>query len=168
MRISEPQLRAVWRSVLELSRVGPGQNVLVLTSQNSNPSHIDMALGAAGSLGATAARLRGPAAIRVSERRQRSDHDRWPFSDRQHPMAISAMKAADLVIDLIFLLFTPAQRRAGFGDADPARLRAWKCLPGSCPRWTIADASWPQKPPMGAARRFTSRQAGNRPGRAHR
>lgn len=110
MRISEPQLRAVWRTVLELSKVGPGQNVLVLTSQNSNPSHIDMALGAAGDLGATAARLE----VQPQFESLSVGSDPTTIVGRSpidgNPMAVTAMKAADLVIDLIFLLFTPAQK----------------------------------------------------------
>ena len=110
MRISESQLRAVWRNVLQLSKVEPGQNVLVLTSHDSNPCHIQMALGAAGDLGATAARL--DVQPQFDPLSVGSDPTtivgRSPIDG--NPIAISAMKAADLVIDLVFLLFTPAQK----------------------------------------------------------
>lgn len=110
MPISSSRLTAMWREVLTLSKLCPDEHVLVLTSTNSDERLRRAAIQAVTDLGATVCRL-----------------DVEPFWDRReagadpisvtgvspidgNPIAFTAMKEADLVIDLMHLLFTPAQR----------------------------------------------------------
>ena len=110
MPVSATKLNGMWREVLALSKLGAGENVLVLTSSNSNPQLVDAALRAAAELGARALRLDIPPLWDPAE----SGTDPTAVTGRSqlddNPMALAAMKEADLVIDLVFLLFTPAQR----------------------------------------------------------
>jgi 2,5-dihydroxypyridine 5,6-dioxygenase len=110
MPVSEAKLCCVWREVLTLSKVVPGENVLVLTSTNSNPQLVNAALRAASDLGARVVRLdvepnwdtfevgTDPTVVTGKS----------PVDD--NPMALAAMKAADLIVDLVFMLFTPGQK----------------------------------------------------------
>lgn len=110
MPVSPTQLNAMWREVLTLSKLAAGEQVLVLTSSNSNPVLIDAATRAAAELGGKALRLDIPPLWDPAE----AGSDPTTVTGRSqlddNPMALAAMKAADLVIDLVFLLFTPAQR----------------------------------------------------------
>ncbi len=110
MPVSPTQLNAMWREVLTLSKLAPGESVLVLTSSNSNPQLIDAAVNVSSELGAKVARLDIPPMWDPGQ----SGTDptavtgQSPIDD--NPMAFAAMKEADLIIDLVFLLFTPRQR----------------------------------------------------------
>ncbi|VCU68256.1 2,5-dihydroxypyridine 5,6-dioxygenase [Pigmentiphaga humi] len=110
MPVSDTRSTAMWREVLELSEVGPGQNVLLLTSANSNPLLIDAAGRAAAALGATVSRLD----IEPNWDLFEVGSDPTVVSGQspidRNPMALAAMKAADLVVDFVFLLFTPGQK----------------------------------------------------------
>jgi 2,5-dihydroxypyridine 5,6-dioxygenase len=110
MPVGPTKLVAMWREVLALSKLAPGESVLVLTSANSNPLLIDAALRAAAELGGKALRLDIPPLWDPGE----AGTDPTAVTGRSqlddNPMALAAMKEADLVIDLVFLLFTPAQR----------------------------------------------------------
>jgi 2,5-dihydroxypyridine 5,6-dioxygenase len=110
MPVSATQLNGMWREVLALSKLVAGEQVLVLTSSHSNPLLIDAALRAAAELGARVLRLDIPPLWDPGE----SGTDPTAVTGRSqlddNPMALAAMKEADLVIDLVFLLFTPAQR----------------------------------------------------------
>jgi 2,5-dihydroxypyridine 5,6-dioxygenase len=100
----------MWREVLTLSKLEPGESVLLLTSSNSNPQLIEAATQAAAEMQAKVARLVIPPMWDPGE----SGTDptavtgQSPIDD--NPMAFAAMKEADLIIDLMFLLFTPRQR----------------------------------------------------------
>ncbi|GAA0525089.1 2,5-dihydroxypyridine 5,6-dioxygenase [Pigmentiphaga sp. GD03639] len=110
MPLSPSQLTRCWTEVLELSKLAPGENVLILTSQNSDPRVVDAAARAAAALQARVVKLdiapnwdtcevgADPTVVSGAS----------PIDD--DPMALAAMKAADLVIDTVFLLFTPGQR----------------------------------------------------------
>jgi 2,5-dihydroxypyridine 5,6-dioxygenase len=110
MPVSAVQLRGMWTEVLQLSRLRPEESVLVLTSQNSNPALIEAVMQAAVPLARSVVRLEiapnwHPFEVgtdpTVVEGGSPIDND---------PIALAAMKAADIVIDLVFLLFTPGQR----------------------------------------------------------
>jgi 2,5-dihydroxypyridine 5,6-dioxygenase len=110
MPVSASKMRELWTQVLQLSRLQPHESVLVLTSQNSSPLLVQTAVEAAASLCKSVSRLEIAANWSryetgsdptVVEGESPIDHD---------PVALAAMKAADLVIDLVFLLFTPGQR----------------------------------------------------------
>jgi 2,5-dihydroxypyridine 5,6-dioxygenase len=110
MPVGPTKLVAMWREVLALSKLAPGESVLILTSANSNPQLIDAALRAAAELGGKVLRLDIPPLWDPGE----AGTDPTAVTGRSqlddNPMALAAMKEADLVIDLVFLLFTPAQR----------------------------------------------------------
>jgi hypothetical protein len=52
MPVSDDQKLAMWREVLQLCRVKPGQNVAVLTDETSLTANIDIAMRASAALGA--------------------------------------------------------------------------------------------------------------------
>lgn len=110
MPVSDSKLNAMWREVLCLSKLARGECVLLLTSTNSNPRLIESSMRTASDMGARVLRLDMPPSWDSAE----SGTDptavtgQSPLDD--NPMALAAMKEADLVIDLVFLLFTPAQR----------------------------------------------------------
>ncbi|VCU68477.1 2,5-dihydroxypyridine 5,6-dioxygenase [Pigmentiphaga humi] len=110
MPLSPTQLTGCWTEVLTLSRLSAGENVLILTSQNSDPRTVDAASRAATALGARVVRLEIAPNWDTCE--VGSDPTvvcgASPIDD--DPMALAAMKAADLVIDTVFLLFTPGQK----------------------------------------------------------
>lgn len=110
MPVSVSRLHAMWREVLTLSKLAPGECVLVLTSANSNPQLIDASMLVAAEMGAKVLRLDIPPMWDPAE----SGTDPTAVTGQSqlddNPMALAAMKEADLVIDLVFLLFTPAQR----------------------------------------------------------
>lgn len=110
MPVNSARLNAMWREVLKLSNLRDDENVLILTSSNSNAQLLTAATEAASYLGATVCRLHvepiwdpretGADPISVT--------GKSPIDN--NPVAVSAMKEADLVIDLMHLLFTQAQR----------------------------------------------------------
>lgn len=110
MPVNAVQLRRMWTEVLELSRLQAHESVLVLTSQNSNPTLIETALQAAMPMAKSVARLD----IAPNWNHFEVGNDPTVVEGQSpidaDPIALAAMKAADLVIDLVFLLFTPGQR----------------------------------------------------------
>jgi 2,5-dihydroxypyridine 5,6-dioxygenase len=110
MPLSSAHLSAVWREVLMLSNLRSDENVLILTSSNSNGQLLAAATDAVAGIGATVCRLHveplwdpreaGADPISVT--------GKSPIDN--NPVAVTAMKRADMVIDLMHLLFTPAQR----------------------------------------------------------
>ena len=60
MPVSDDQKLAMWREVLQLCRVKPGQNVAVLTGETSLTANIDMAMRASTALGARVCRIDVP------------------------------------------------------------------------------------------------------------
>jgi 2,5-dihydroxypyridine 5,6-dioxygenase len=60
MPVSDDQRLAMWREVLGLCRVKAGENIAVLTGENSLPQNIDMAVRASVALGARVCRIDVP------------------------------------------------------------------------------------------------------------
>jgi len=110
MPVSSVKIAAMWREVLALSNLKPNEKVLVLTSSNSNPVLIEGAMRAAAELGAKVARLDLPPTWHVEEYRSDATTIDGISAIEGHDLAIGAMKAADLVIDLIWLIHSPAQK----------------------------------------------------------
>jgi 2,5-dihydroxypyridine 5,6-dioxygenase len=110
MPVSASKLNAMWREVLALSKVEPGECVLLLTSANSNPQLVSAATLVATEMGAKVARLDIPPTWDPAEAGTDPTAVTGQSQLDDNPMALAAMKEADLVIDLVFLLFTPAQR----------------------------------------------------------
>ena len=110
MPVSSIQIANMWRDVLKLSNVRPGEKVLVLTSSHSNPALIDGAMRAAVELQAKVARLDLLPTWHVAEGRSDATTIDGISAIEGNDLAIEAMKAADLVVDLIWLIHSAAQK----------------------------------------------------------
>jgi 2,5-dihydroxypyridine 5,6-dioxygenase len=110
MAANGAQLVPLWREVLQLSNVKQGESVVVLTGQNSNPLYIDASTNAALDLGAKVFRLDLPP-VRRAGRGIGSDPNvsLGATALTGNRAAVEAMKQADMVVDLMFLLFSPEQ-----------------------------------------------------------
>ncbi len=110
MTTNGAHLVPMWRDVLELSSVKAGETVVVLTGQRSNPLYIDAATNAALDLGAKVFRLDLPP-MRGAARGMGSDPNAYlgVTALTGNRAAVEAMKSADMVVDLMFLLFSPEQ-----------------------------------------------------------
>lgn len=89
---------------LTLSAVHEGETIAVLSRGHDRGDYADAFLWAAGQLGASAYHLRLPAPSSAS--------GAWAVGDSglaTNPLAVEALKAADMVVDLTFLLFSPEQ-----------------------------------------------------------
>jgi 2,5-dihydroxypyridine 5,6-dioxygenase len=110
MPVGASKLNAMWREVLGLSKLAAGECVLVLTSSNSNPELVSAAMLACADMGAKPLRLDIPPRWDPAEAGTDPTAVTGQSQLDDNPMALAAMKEADLIIDLVFLLFTPAQR----------------------------------------------------------
>jgi 2,5-dihydroxypyridine 5,6-dioxygenase len=109
MPVSDHDLIQAWKQVLTLSKVEPGQIVTVLTSAATHPQTMNCAILAAASLGMTVNRLdllpvNGEKAL---SRDSLAYLGTTPLTGNH--AAIAALKASDLVLDLMTLLFSPEQ-----------------------------------------------------------
>jgi 2,5-dihydroxypyridine 5,6-dioxygenase len=111
MPVSPIQLASMWRDVLHLSNVKPDEKVLLLTSSHSNPALIESAMRAAAELNAKVARLDLMPTWHAAEGRSDATTIDGLSAIEGHDLAIGAMKSADLVIDLLWLIHSPAQRQ---------------------------------------------------------
>jgi 2,5-dihydroxypyridine 5,6-dioxygenase len=110
MPVSPLQIATMWRDILKLSNVRSNEKVLVLTSSHSNPALIDGVIRAAAELGAQVARLDLLPTWHFAEGRSDATTIDGISAIEGNDLAIAAMKAADLVIDLIWLIHSPAQK----------------------------------------------------------
>jgi 2,5-dihydroxypyridine 5,6-dioxygenase len=109
MPIRDTDLIQAWTQVLTLSQLKPGQSVTVLTSDNTHPQTLRCAITAASLMGANVCRLdlppvNGETAL---SRDPLAYLGTTPLTG--NPPAIAALKASDLVLDLMTLLFSPEQ-----------------------------------------------------------
>ncbi len=109
MSVSGAYLVPMWQEVLRLSRVHEGETVVVLTAQNSNPLYIDAATNAALDLGAKVFRLDLPPVRGAGGMGSDPTAYLGVTALTGNRAAVEAMKQADLVIDLMLLLFSPEQ-----------------------------------------------------------
>ncbi len=109
MPVSDHDLTQAWKQVLTLSKLQPGQSVTVLTSAATHPQTMRTALLAASSMGAIVNRLDLPPvnAEKALSRDSLAYLGTTPLTG--NPAAIAALKASDLVLDLMTLLFSPEQ-----------------------------------------------------------
>ncbi|MBL0420018.1 2,5-dihydroxypyridine 5,6-dioxygenase [Ramlibacter sp. AW1] len=109
MPIQDAALIQAWTQVLTLSRLRPGQSVTVLTSDGTHPQTLRCALTALALLGATVCRLDLPPVNgeKSLSRDPLAYLGTTPLTG--HAPAIAALKASDLVLDLMTLLFSPEQ-----------------------------------------------------------
>jgi len=109
MPVSDHQLIEAWKQVLTLSRLQAGQSVTVLTSAATHPQTLQCALIASQAMGAIVNRLDLPPvnAEKALSRDSLAYLGTTPLTG--NPAAIAALKASDLVLDLMTLLFSPEQ-----------------------------------------------------------
>ncbi|SOZ19839.1 conserved hypothetical protein [Cupriavidus taiwanensis] len=109
MPVSDHQMIEAWRKVLRLSRLEPGQTVTILTSAATHPQTLSTALTATQSMGAIVNRLDLPPVNgeKALSRDALAYLGTTPLTG--NPAAIAALKASDLVLDLMTLLFSPEQ-----------------------------------------------------------
>ena len=106
--MSTPSLLEMCKAELELCGIGEGSSVAVLSQGNERIHYVDTFLLASEMLGATAFHVRLP------NRDGTLDGDVGAWKVGATPLAgnrpaIEALKGVDLVIDTIFLLFSPEQ-----------------------------------------------------------
>ncbi|GLC91088.1 hypothetical protein Tamer19_04960 [Cupriavidus sp. TA19] len=109
MPVSDHQMIEAWCKVLRLSRLAPGQTVTILTSAATHPQTLSTALTATQSMGAIVNRLDLPPVNgeKALSRDALAYLGTTPLTG--NPAAIAALKASDLVLDLMTLLFSPEQ-----------------------------------------------------------
>ena len=109
MPVSDHQLIDAWKQVLTLSKLEPGQTVTILTSSATHPQTLSCALVATQQLGAIVNRLDLPPvnAEKALSRDSLAYLGTTPLTGNR--AAIAALKASDLVLDLMTLLFSPEQ-----------------------------------------------------------
>lgn len=109
MSVSDIDLIRAWKQVLTLSKLEAGQTVTVLTGADTNAQTLRCAIAAASDLGARVNRLELPPinAEKALSRDALAYLGTTPLTGNQ--AAIAALKASDLVLDLMTLLFSPEQ-----------------------------------------------------------
>ena len=109
MPVTDYQMIEAWKTVLTLSKLKKGQIVTILTGATSHAQSISTALTAVQSMGAIVNRLDLPPVNgeKSLSRDPLSYLGTTPLTG--NPAAIAALKASDLVIDLMTLLFSPEQ-----------------------------------------------------------
>jgi 2,5-dihydroxypyridine 5,6-dioxygenase len=109
MPVSDHQLTQAWSEVLRLSKVQPGQAVTILTGAATHPQTLRAATMAAQGAGAIVSRIDLPPvnAHKALSRDALAYLGETPLTG--NPAAIAALKASDLVLDLMTLLFSPEQ-----------------------------------------------------------
>jgi 2,5-dihydroxypyridine 5,6-dioxygenase len=109
MAESDYQLIEAWQEVLRLSKLQAGQTVTLLTSSTTNQQTMQCAQIAAQSMGAVVNRLDllPVNAEKALSRDPLAYLGTTPLTGNE--AAIAALKASDLVLDLMTLLFSPEQ-----------------------------------------------------------
>ncbi|WP_414447811.1 2,5-dihydroxypyridine 5,6-dioxygenase [Burkholderia sp. 22PA0099] len=109
MPVSDYQLIDAWKKVLRLSRLEPGQTVTILTGASTHPQTLSAALVAVQLMGAIVNRLDLPPVNgeKSLSRDALAYLGTTPLTGNR--AAIAALKASDLVLDLMTLLFSPEQ-----------------------------------------------------------
>lgn len=109
MAIRDTDLIRAWTDVLKLSNLQPGQSVTVLTSDHTHPQTLRCAITAATLMDAIVCRLDlQPVNGEKSLSRDPLAYlGTTPLTGNEP--AIAALKASDLVLDLMTLLFSPEQ-----------------------------------------------------------
>lgn len=109
MAVSDAEMIQAWTQVLTLSDLRPGRTVTVLTSSDTHPQTLATAINAARAMGAIVNRLdllptNGEKSL---SRDKLSYFGTTPLTGNK--AALAALKASDLVLDLMVLLFSAEQ-----------------------------------------------------------
>lgn len=108
MAVSDDFRVAMWRDVLDLCCVKPGENLVVLTSENSLAVNIEAGMRAALQMQANAFRLDlPPHAPKGPVAGERTNVQTTPLTGNR--LATDVLKQADIVVDLMGLLHSPEQ-----------------------------------------------------------
>jgi 2,5-dihydroxypyridine 5,6-dioxygenase len=109
MAVTDTEFIRAWTQVLTLSNVKAGDMITVLTGDTTHPQTLRCALTAATMVGACVSRLDLPPVNgdKSLSRDQLAYLGTTPLSGNRP--AIAALKASDLVVDLMTLLFSPEQ-----------------------------------------------------------
>ena len=107
MPVSDDLRLAVWREVLQLSRINSAETIAVLTGETSLPANVDMAMRASASLGAKVCRIDVPPGAAAGGFGQRASVEVTPLTG--HRLVVDTLKKADMVLDLMGLLHSPEQ-----------------------------------------------------------
>lgn len=109
MAISDSEMTDAWAKVLTLSKLEPGQTVTVLTSFDTHPQTLRTAIAAARAQGAIVNRLDllPTNGDRSLSRDKLSYFGTTPLTG--NAAALAMLKASDLVLDLMVLLFSKEQ-----------------------------------------------------------
>jgi 2,5-dihydroxypyridine 5,6-dioxygenase len=109
MAVSDDFRVAMWREVLALSKVEPGESVIVLTGEGSHPQNLDAAMRASLSLGAQVFRVDlppvPPRGFMGTDRTL--NVGTTPLTGQV--VALDALKRAGMIVDLMGLLHSPEQ-----------------------------------------------------------
>lgn len=117
MPVSDIDLIRAWKQVLTLSRLEAGQTVTVLTGADTHPQTLRCAIAAASDMGARVNRLDLPPVNGEKSLSRDSLAYLGTTPLTGNPAAIAALKASDLVLDLMTLLFSPEQHEILQGGA---------------------------------------------------
>ncbi|MCB5363644.1 2,5-dihydroxypyridine 5,6-dioxygenase [Pusillimonas sp. CC-YST705] len=109
MAVSDSDMIRAWTQVLTLSKLQPGQIVTILTGEGTHPQNLRTAEIAATTMGAVVSRLYLPPVNgeKSLSRDPLAYLGTTPLTG--NAAAIAALKASDLVLDLMTLLFSPEQ-----------------------------------------------------------
>ena len=109
MPISDADMIEAWKKVLTLSALKPGEVVTVLTGPVTHPQTLSTALIAARGMGAVVNRLDLPAMNGEASLSRDALAYVGDTPLTGNPAGMAALKASDLVLDLMLLLFSPEQ-----------------------------------------------------------
>ena len=110
MPISDSDMHEAWLRVLTLSRLEAGQTVTILTDADTHPQTLATAITAARAKGAIVNRLD----LQAVNGEKSLSRDKLAYVGTTpltgNRAAMAALKASDLVLDLMVLLFSPEQQ----------------------------------------------------------
>ena len=101
----DPEMLSLFRAELELCKVRSGEVLAVLTESGAHPAYAEAFLRAAQELGASAFQVNVPSPMSG----RTDDGARSGTALGSNRAAIEALKSADIVIDLLGLLWSPEQ-----------------------------------------------------------
>ena len=115
MAVTDSALIDAWNQVLKLSNLEAGQSVAILTDPNTNPQTLSTAIVACQAIGATVTRVDLPAANAAKSLSRDPTSYVGTTALTGNRSALAALKASDLVLDLMLLLFSPEQEEILLG-----------------------------------------------------
>jgi 2,5-dihydroxypyridine 5,6-dioxygenase len=109
MAVADSEMISAWSQVLGLCKLQPGQNVGVLTDPTTHAQTLSTATTAARMLGAVVTRIDLPAFHAPKSLSRDKTAYVGITALTGNKAALAALKACDLVLDLMLLLFSPEQ-----------------------------------------------------------